>query len=53
MNDMPKVVDCELLLYADVTCLIFQYKEIPEIEMALNKHFSMLDDFFVDNKFVK
>ena len=25
INDMPQAVDCELLLYADETCLIFQH----------------------------
>ena len=50
INDMPQAVDCELLLYADDTCLIFQHKDITEIESALNKNFSMLCDWFVDNK---
>ena len=50
INDMPQAVDCELLLYADDTCLIFQYNDITEIELALNKNFSMLCDWFVDNK---
>ena len=50
INDMPQAVDCELLLYADDTCLIFQHNDITEIETALNKNFSMLCDWFVDNK---
>ena len=50
INDMPQTVDCELLLYADDTCLIFQHKDITKIESALNKNFSMLCDWFVDNK---
>ena len=50
INDMPQAVDCELLLYADDTCLIFQHKVITDIESALNKHFSMLCDRLVDNK---
>ena len=50
INDMPQAVDCELLLYADDTCLIFQHKDITEIESALNKNLSMLCDWFVDNK---
>ena len=41
---MPHSVDCELLLYADDTCLIFQHKDITEIESALNKNVSMLCD---------
>ena len=48
---MPQAVDCELLLYADNTCLTFQHKDITEIEMALNKNSSMIFcDWFVDNK---
>ena len=50
INDMPQSVDCELLLYADGTCLIFQHKDITEIETTLNKNFRMLCDCFVDNK---
>ena len=38
------------MLYADDTCLMFQHKDITEIESALNKNFSMLYDWFVDNK---
>ena len=47
---MPQAVDCELLLYADDIFLIFQHKDITEIESALNKNFSMLCDWFLDNK---
>ena len=47
---MPQAVECELLLYADDTCLIFQHNCIVEIESALNKNISMLCDWFVDNK---
>ena len=38
------------MVYADETCLIFQHKGITEIETALNKNFSMLCDWFADNK---
>ena len=44
INDMPQAVDCELLLYTDDTCLIFQHKDITEIETTLNRNFSMLCD---------
>ena len=47
---MPQAVECELLLYDDDTCLMFQHKDITEIELALNESFSMLCDWFVDNK---
>ena len=47
---MPQSVDCELLLYADDTCLVFQHKDITETETALNTNFSMLCDWYVHNK---
>ena len=47
---MPQAVGCELLLYADNFCLIFQHKDITEIEAALDKNFTMLCNLFVDNK---
>ena len=50
INDMPQSVNCELLLYADDTCLIFQHNDIKEIENQLNKKFSLICDWFVDNK---
>ena len=50
INNRPQAVDCELLLYAYSTCLIFQHKDITKIETALNKNFSMLCDWFVNNK---
>ena len=50
INDMPQGIDCELLRYADDTCLIFQHKDIHEIEIVLNKNLSTLCDWFVDNK---
>ena len=49
---MSQVVDSELLLYADDTCLILQDKDVTEIEMALNKNFSMLCDWFINNKLI-
>ena len=50
VNDMPQAVKCELLLYGDDTCLIFQHNDIKEIEIQLNKNFSLICDWFVDNK---
>ena len=37
---MPMVVKCNLLLYADDTCLVFQSKNIKDIEKQLNKDFA-------------
>ena len=37
---MPRAVTCDLLLYADDACLVFQHKDVIEIETVLNKNFS-------------
>ena len=37
VNDMPQAVDCDLLLYADDSCLVFRDNNIDEIEKQLNK----------------
>ena len=50
VNDMPQAASCDLLLYADDSCLIYQHKDVREIEQMLNKNFSDLCDWFVDNK---
>ena len=50
VNDMVQAVNCDLLLYADDTGLIFQHKEINIIEHELNRIFSNICDWFVDNK---
>ena len=50
VNDMHQSVDCDLLLYADDSCLIFQHKEVKVIENQLSIAFSNICDWFVDNK---
>ena len=50
MNDIPQAVKCELLLYADDTCLICQHKNVEVIEENLNIDFSNICDWFIDNK---
>ena len=50
INDMPQSVDCDLYLYADDSCLVFQHKDVKEIEKQLNKDFSNLCEWFLDNK---
>ena len=47
---MPQAVKCELLLYANDTCLIFQHSDINEIEIRLNRNFGSICDWFVDHK---
>ena len=50
VNDIKQAVDCDLLLYADDSCLVYQHKDVKEIERNLNKNFSNVCDWFVDNK---
>ena len=49
-NDMSQAVKCNLFLYADDTCLVYQHKDINEIEKQLNKDFETICDWFVNNK---
>ena len=39
MNDLPQSVVCDSLLYADGTCIVFQYKNVTEIEKQLLRDF--------------
>ena len=50
VNDMPMAVKCDLLLYADDTCLVFQSKNVKDIEKQLNEDFANICDWFGDNK---
>ena len=36
---MPQVVDCNLFLYADDTCLLYQHKDLDQINKELTKIF--------------
>ena len=37
VNDMPQAVNSNLFLYADNSCLVFQEKDVTEIERQLNR----------------
>ena len=50
VNDMPQAVICQLLLYADDSCLVYQHKEVDKIEQELTKNFSNICEWFLDNK---
>ena len=39
VNDMKQAVDCDLFLYADDSCLVYQHKDVSKIEQNLNKNF--------------
>ena len=47
---MSQAVTCDLLLYADDSCLVYQGSDLEDIETKLNKDFNSLCDWFVDNK---
>ena len=50
VNDMPQAVNQNLLLYANDSCLIFQHKDIQEIEKVLNNDFENICDWFSEDK---
>ena len=50
VNDMLMAVKCDLFLYADDTCLVFQNKNVKDIEKHLNEIFANICDWFVHNK---
>ena len=45
---MPMAVKCNLFLYADDTCLVFQCKNVKDIE-KMNEDFANICDWFVDH----
>ena len=47
---MKQAVDCDLFLYADDSHSVYQHKDVKEIERNLNKNFSDVRDWLVDNK---
>ena len=46
---MPQAVDCDLFLYADDRCLLFQHKDLERIKEELTKNLPNICDWFVDN----
>ena len=50
VNDMPQAVHSDLFLYEDDSGLTFQHKDVHTIEHQLNKGFTNLCEWFVDNK---
>ena len=47
---MFQAVACELFLFADDSCLVYQHSDVTVIDTKLNKIFSNVCDWFVDNK---
>ena len=50
MNDIPQTAKSNLFLYADNSCLVFQGKDVIEIEKQLNGDFTNICEWFVDNR---
>ena len=51
INDMLQAEDREILLYANDSCLFFKQEDIKTIKEYLNRDFSILINWFVDNTF--
>ena len=49
-NDMSQAVKSTLSLHADDSCILYQHKEVDEIEKHLNKDFENICGWLVDNK---
>ena len=47
---MPQAVKSNLFLYADDSCLVFQGKDVIEIEKRLNEDFTNICEWFADNR---
>ena len=47
---MARAVDCDLLLYADDSCLIFRDTDVERIENKLNRNFNSPCNWFIENK---
>ena len=50
VNDMPQAVKSNLFLYADDSCLVFQGKDVIEIEKQFNEDFTNICEWFLDNR---
>ena len=50
INDISQAVTSTLPLYADDSCILYQHKDVVQIEERLSEVFENLCDWFVDNK---
>ena len=50
VNDMPQAITSALLLYPGDSCILYQHKDVVQIEKRLNEDTLNLCDWFVDNK---
>ena len=44
---MPQVVDCDLFLYADDTCLLYQHKDLDQINKEINIFVTYVIDLLI------
>ena len=49
VNDMPMAFKCNLFLHVDDTCLVFQSKNINDIEKQLNEDFTNVIGLLIIN----
>ena len=52
VNDIPMAVKCNLFFYVDDTCIVFQSKNVEDIEKELNEDFGRICDWFVDDELI-
>ena len=51
VNDLSQLLsDTGSYLYGDDTCIFYQHEDVKKIENVLNKEFSSLCQWFIDNK---
>ena len=51
LNDLPQSLsDAGSYMYADETCIFYQHEGIKKIENVLNKEFSSLCQWFIENE---
>ena len=51
VNDLPQSLsDADSYVYADGACISYQHEDVKKIENVLNKEFSSLCQWFIDNK---
>ena len=50
VNDIPQAVKSNLFLYADDSCLMYQHRDVNEIQKHLNKDFENVCHWFVANR---
>ena len=48
VNDMPQAVKSNLFLYAGDSCLMYQHRNVNDIEKQLNRVFENVCDWSVD-----